>query len=187
MAPSLLRPALLVAALAAAALAACAATGGPVTGTPDTHCVAPDGGAIVQETSLSACNPTDPDAGMPQYGTTNFNAQAADDDCKYNVQFTVDPISENSNVTFVVKATSRVDGSPVAGAATRAEIYLNDTHPAPNDGTTTTEAPAGTYTIGPVKFDASGRWTARFHFFENCADDSDQSPHGHAAFYLDVP
>ena len=170
-------------------LAGCpGASGGPVDGGVDTHCVAPDGGQIVQATSTTACVPVEQDGGMVmETGETNYNAFAADDDCKYDVQFTVSSVRQNENVTFVVKPTSRVDGSKVTGAAARAEVYLNDTHPAPNARTTTVESPAGTYTIAPVVFDASGRWTARFHFFENCADESEESPHGHAAFFIDVP
>jgi hypothetical protein len=179
--------ALAAVALAAGLVTACGPTGGPVAGPPDTHCVGADGGAIVQVTSASACTPADPNPPAPHYGAPVYNAQAAEDDCKYDVQFTVDPIRERSDATFVVHLTSRVDGQPVAGAAARAEIFLSDTHPAPNTGTDTVEAPAGTYAIGPVQFDASGRWTVRFHFFETCADDTRQSPHGHVAFYLEVP
>jgi len=36
-------------------------------------------------------------------------------------------------------------------------------------------------------FDKSGRWVVRFHFFESCSDVPDDSPHGHVAFYIDVP
>jgi hypothetical protein len=159
-------------------------SGGPVAGAQDTHCVAPDGGQIVQETSAAACTQTG--AGAADYGETLYNARAADDDCKYDVGFSVTPVRKDEAFTFVVTATHRTDGGPLTGAATRAEIFLNDTHPAPNAGTNTTEAPPGTYTIGPVKVDASGRWTTRFHFFESC-DDSEESPHGHVAFFIDAP
>jgi hypothetical protein len=161
--------------------------GGAVSGAADTHCIAADGGAIAQDTSAAACHVADANAPMPEYGETRYNAQSADDDCKYDVQLTVTPVRQAESVTLVVKVTARSDGAPVTGATAHAEIFLNDTHPAPNAGTSTVEAPAGTYTIGPVKFDASGRWTARFHFFESCADDSEESPHGHVGFFLDVP
>lgn len=161
-------------------------SGGLVAGAQDTHCVAPDGGQIVQEVSTTACTQADPDAGAADYGETMYNSRAADDDCKYNVSFTVTPVRKDEAFNFVVNATYRTDGGPLTGAATRAEIFLNDTHPAPNAGTNTAEGPPGTYTIGPVKLDASGRWTSRFHFFENC-EDSEESPHGHAAFYIDMP
>jgi hypothetical protein len=163
------------------------AVGGPVDGGLNGRCDLPDGGQLVQETSLAACTPVDGGMAAAEYGETNYGTHASDDDCKYDVSFTVTPVSQGENATFVVRLASRTDGLAVSGASTRHEVYLNDTHPAPNSGATVTESPAGTYTIGPVRFDASGRWTARFHFFETCADDSEQSPHGHAAFYLDVP
>lgn len=181
--------------------------GGFVSGPNNEHCVAAvfldagntvtaddgqfidDAGQFVQRVGI--CDNAS-DAGAPQYGDTNYGSQAADDDCKYNVSVTVSPVYQNSNVTFVVTATSRVDGGPVTGANTFAEVYLNDTHPAPNTGTTSVEGPPGTYTIGPVQFDAPGNadagyWTTRFHFFENCADDVPQADHGHAAFFIAVP
>jgi hypothetical protein len=37
-----------------------------------------------------------------------------------------------------------------------------------------------------VRFDASGKWTVRFHFSADCADAVD-SPHGHVAFFVNVP
>ena len=61
------------------------------------------------------------------------------------------------------------------------------THPGDTARAVTTEQPPGNYTIGPVRFDASGTWTVRFHLNENCLDLTPDSPHGHAAFYLDVP
>jgi hypothetical protein len=36
-------------------------------------------------------------------------------------------------------------------------------------------------------FDQSGRWVVRFHYFETCSDVPEDSPHGHVAFYIDVP
>ena len=44
----------------------------------------------------------------------------------------------------------------VTGAMTAPEVFLSDTHPAPNSGASTTESPPGTYVIGPVKFDEAG-------------------------------
>ena len=49
-----------------------------------------------------------------------------------------------------------------------------------------TETSPGTYTYGPIRFDASGKWTVRFHLYEDCVD-GDTSPHGHAAFFVTVP
>jgi len=50
----------------------------------------------------------------------------------------------------------------------------------------TTEAPTGTYTISPIRFPKAGRWVITYHLFEDCMDLED-SPHGHASFYIDVP
>ena len=33
----------------------------------------------------------------------------------------------------------------------------------------------------------AGDWTVRFHFYENCNDAPEDSPHGHAAFFVHVP
>lgn len=168
--------------------------GGPVSGAQDTHCDAMgDMGAIVQSTDPSSCFPdmfgAPQDGGdmTPDYGDTMYNSSGKDDDCKYRVSFTVTPIFENTPTTFTVVAKSNVDGSAVTGAKIRAEIYLSDTHPAPNSGVMTVENPPGTYTIAPVLFDASGTWTVRFHLFEDCADLFPTSQHGHAAFFLNVP
>ena len=34
---------------------------------------------------------------------------------------------------------------------------------------------------------APGKWTVRFHFNEICCDVNSDSPHGHAAFFVNVP
>jgi hypothetical protein len=177
------------------------------------HCTLPDGGVIKQETSMAACNP---DASAPPpsdagaeagdggasddgggddggpnnpYGATHFGSEGDDDDCKYHVAWTATPIRESVDVTFTVVAKNRVDGSPLHGSPIRLEVFLNDTHPAPNTHQTSSEDPStpGTYTVGPIHFDASGQWTVRFHFHEECADLLDNSPHGHTAFYVQVP
>jgi hypothetical protein len=177
-------------ALAAVALVHCGPTGpagGPVSGAMDVHCVAADGGAIVQETSQASCMP---DGGMAtplDYGATMYNSAGADDDCKYDVSWTSTPIRQNTDVTFTVNVKSRVDSSGVTGAGLDAEVFLTNKHPAPNSMQGTMESGGGTYTIGPVLFDASGTWTVRFHIFENCFDTLDTSPHGHAAFFVTVP
>jgi hypothetical protein len=182
--------------------------GGPVSGPADTHCM----GVPSQPISQPDCHVTSlPDAGASdgggsggsgagggasEYGPTMYNSEADDDDCKYHVKWTSSPIAENRDVTFTVTATYKAAGTPnppacsgcpVEGAAILAEVYLSDTHPAPNTAQVTTESPAGTYAIGPIQFDAPGKWTVRFHLFEQCADILDDSPHGHAAFYVDVP
>ena len=185
------------------ALAACPATGGaedagpaggPVAGAPDDHCyLGADGGAgplQAQITHPAACSATvGPDGGSsgPEFGPTNYDSVANDDDCKYQVGFWSTAVREGEEVTFTVSAVKTVDGSALTGAAPYTEIFLSDTHPAPNSDPKTVEAPPGVYTIGPVRFDAAGRWTVRFHFFGQCADLTPDSPHGHVAFFLDVP
>lgn len=161
--------------------------GGPVSGLADTHCDLPDGGVFAQVTHLSVCNLPVQDAGPTDYGATMYNSSANDDDCKYHVAFTASPVQKNLNVTFTVTATTLIDGLPATGADVLTETFLNDTHPAPNSGTATTESPPGTYSIGPVIFDESGQWTVRFHLHENCQDQTADSPHGHAAFFISVP
>jgi hypothetical protein len=174
--------------------------GGPVSGPTDTHCV----GVPDQATSQADCDLVGPaDAGPPAadagsgYGVTMYGTEGDDDDCKYHVTWTSSAISENSNVTFTVVATNKTDGTPLtgpgpttgvmAGANVFAEVYLDDTHPAPNSPQASDETSPGTYAVGPILFDAPGKWTVRFHFYENCSDIADDSPHGHAAFYVDVP
>jgi hypothetical protein len=176
-------------ALAHACSGASGPTGGPVAGAADTHCIAPDGGAIVQPIDLSVCNATLADGGsVPvDYGDTRFNAESDDDDCKYHVKFTNTPVRQNENVTFTFTATIKADGGPAATSNLIPEVFLNSKHPAPNSGEKTTEGPAGTYAIGPIRFDAAGRWTVRFHLHQECTDAEQSSPHGHAAFFIDVP
>ena len=156
--------------------------GGPVAGAQDTHC----NGVAPQVVDLSSCN-LPADAGAPDYGPTMYNAAGDDDDCKYHVFFTQTPVYENTDVQFTLTAVYLTDGGPATGANTIMEVYLNDTHPAPNSGQTTTEPSPGVYSIGPIHFDAPGQWTVRFHLHENCQDATDDSPHGHAAFYMAVP
>ena len=178
---------------AGAVLAACSNTpscpnpGGPVTAAPDSHC-----GATVQTTSQTSCHPDGgvvavDGGGGTGYGATMSNASGDDDDCKYHVSWTSSPVCEASGVTFTVTATNKTDGSPVAGADIVAEVFLSVTHPAPTAVVHTTEGPAGTYVTEPVKFDAPGQWTIRFHLFDSCDDTLEDSPHGHAAFYVEVP
>jgi hypothetical protein len=162
-------------------------TGGPVMGAASSRCSKADGGATVQETSMAACHPDGGMAMMANYGDTLFNQSGADDDCKYDLSWTSTAVRENTDVTFTATVRSRVDSSVVTGANVVAEVFLNDKHPAPNSDQATHESPMGTYAIGPVRFDASGQWTVRFHIFEDCEDTLPTSPHGHIAFFVDVP
>jgi hypothetical protein len=153
-------------------------TGGPVSGAQDSHCALSDGGTTVQATHQSSCTVVANANGNIDYGATMFNAEGDDDDCKYHVKFSSTDIRENSNFNFVVTATSKTDGSAVTNA---------NVDPEPNTPFKTVENPAGTYTIGPLQLDAPGQWTVRFHFFEQCDDNVADSPHGHAAFFVEVP
>jgi hypothetical protein len=179
--------------------ASCSTSGGPVSGAADTHCAAVDGGApIVQPVSASSCfvdaaAPTDAaadDGGTPDnpYGPTLIGAEGDDDDCKYHVKWTASPICTGADVTFTVSVTVKATGKPMTGAPVNPEVFLSETHPAPSSHPTSNETQtAGTYTVGPVRFDKSGNWTVRFHFNEQCSDLSPDSPHGHAAFFVSVP
>ena len=170
--------------------------GGDIYGLDNMHCIDPDTGQMItQVTSAAGCQAT-PDAGPPQpdaaveesdFGATNFGSAAFDDDCKYAVTWTATPIYENTDVYFNVVATTTVDNQPATGANIFAEVFLDDTHEAPPTMQKAVESPPGTYKVGPIQFDKPGAWTVRFHLHEDCKDLVDDSPHGHAAFYVDVP
>ena len=66
-------------------------------------------------------------------------------------------------------------------------LTLDDIHPTPSVNVISMESAGGNYKVGPVKLDQSGRWVVRFHFYETCSDIPEDSPHGHVAFYVDVP
>ena len=172
--------------------------GGPVPGPPDQHCALPDGGVAVVVTHAEACTAepdghhTHEDAGTsdaplePEYGQTLFNASGCDDECKFDVSFTATTIRVGQDVHFTVVGATLAEQAPMTAAGVRAEVFLSDVHPAPNTGAVTTETTPGTYRVGPIRFDAPGRWTVRFHFYEECSD-AEGSPHSHVAFYVDVP
>jgi hypothetical protein len=160
--------------------ASCSNPGGAVAGAADTHCT--DTVAVNQ----AECTAPVPDGGAETEPPTNFNAEADDDDCKYHLKWTATTVCANSDVFFTLVATLKGTTTPVTGANPSAEVFLSDTHPAPNTNQASTESPAGTYRVGPVRFDASGQWTVRFHLFETCHD-TEASPHGHGAFFVSVP
>jgi hypothetical protein len=179
--------------------------GGPVVGPIDNHCyIGPDGGPgggpisptpidpdlVHGACALQDAGPNPPPPG-PQYGPTMYNSSSNDDDCKYQVGWWSTPIQQGK-VTFWVSNVFTTTGLPMdlpnAAANSIAEVFLSDTHPAPNASQqVTTEVDAGVYMIGPVTFDKPGTWTVRFHFNEECFDVSPNSPHGHAAFFVNVP
>ena len=133
------------------------------------------------------------------YGDTLFNASGKDDDCKYQVSWTSTPIRKGQNVTLTVTTSNSMTGKPLeripsqrvgATALSRVEPYIpcDPTHlpPSADLSAPITETKPGVFEVGPVVFDKSGRWAVRFHFYEECLD-SETSPHGHAAFFVDVP
>jgi len=156
-----------------------------------------DGGSAGDDggTTQPTPGPCDENGTDGAYGSTMYGTEGDDDDCKYHVTYTASPICENNGTYFVVTATQlAMNNAPLTGASTFAEICLNDTHPGPAidalppaGAQEVVEGPPGTYTIGPVQFDAAGDWTVRFHFNEFCCDVADDSPHGHAAFHITVP
>jgi hypothetical protein len=182
-----------------------AAASGLVAGPESTHCVAEGGSAIVQV--IGACvsggeaeEEHEHEEGAADAGEThehdeeehepNFGSAADDDDCKYRVSFTNTCVAVNQPVSFTLSLTRKFDGQPGAGTNPAfPEVFLeNDpTHISPSNDITANEGRDGTYDIGPIVFDAPGRWVIRFHYFESCSDVVEDSPHGHAAFYIDVP
>jgi hypothetical protein len=169
-------------------------TGGPVSGMNDaSHCKSDAGAAITQATgtcqkdSNSAAPPPPGSDGGSDYGATLYGTEGDDDDCKYHVSYTVSPICENKGVTFHVTVTNTVDGKPTTGAYPYLEYTLADLPSASPISQSYKETSPGVYDVGPIVFDRPGKWTARFHFFEDCSDAPDDSPHGHIAFYIQVP
>ena len=169
---------------------ACTATntGGAVMGTGN-NCLA-DGG-MAQGTDPASCHPEagpDPDAGPPEpYGDPQNGSEGDDDDCKYHLKWSSTPICIGSSVTFTVTITRKSDGKPAAGAAPYVELAMLPSHVGPPTKPMTTETQPGVYTIGPHILDAPGKWYVRFHMFGSCEDTLETSPHGHAAFNINVP
>jgi hypothetical protein len=201
--------------LAPSVTLSCSAPGGAASGAADSHCdgvtpqavapascsVMPDAGSGTLDAGTGSA-----DAGVmpapglcgengPDYGATMYGSEGDDDDCKYHVTYTTTPLCENDGTYFVVTAHYLTrDGAPLTNACSFAELCLNDSHVIPEADfrpptgqQLVVEGPPGTYTIGPVEFDEPGKWTVRFHFNELCCDVADSSPHGHAAFFMNVP
>jgi hypothetical protein len=155
--------------------------GGPSDGPADTHCK----GVAPHPTDMAVCQMHG--TGNTDYGPTMYGTSVDDDDCKYHLAWSSTDIYEDTDVTFTVKLTTKTDDKAATGSLSLIEAFLDDKHPAPNSDQMAPEDPPGTYEIGPIRFDAKGKWTVRFHFFEQCTDVSEDSPHGHAAVYVDVP
>ena len=158
--------------------------GGPVVGEADDHCA----GVTPVVVNPASCTATPPADGAPaEENPIHYNAESDDDDCKYHLSFTATPVRVNQNVTFKVTVTELAGAKgPVTGGAVELAGTLDDAVPIANTEPKTTEAPPGTYTISPIKFPQAGRWVIKYHLFEDCKDVED-SPHGHASFYIDVP
>jgi hypothetical protein len=156
---------------------------------------AKDTGALDAASAEGLCGapPGNIPTASSDYGATMYGTEGDDDDCKYHVSYEATPLCENDGIYFTVTAHYLTrDGAPLTGACTQAEVCLNNSHvgPAPWDvvgSEKVVEGPPGTYTIGPVQFDEPGTWTVRFHFNEFCCDVLADSPHGHAAFFMDIP
>jgi hypothetical protein len=119
-----------------------------------------------------------------------YGSESADDDCKYDTSFSTTCLEVGKNVTISLTLRQRATGNPGNGGHPDSpEIFLADkpSHISPSNSIKATEGPLGTYQIGPVVFDQPGRWVIRFHYFESCSDIPPDSPHGHVAFYVDVP
>jgi hypothetical protein len=190
---------LLAACAGAAALLGCSSNDGPVggavTGEVDMHCVMNDA-KVAQAVGMCLTGEVDAGAAAPDagaggggngFGPPIFNAEGDDDDCKYHVKWTSTPVRRTSDITFSVNVVRLFDGMPAKGAGATIDAVLNDVYPTPSSNIGSSEPSDGNYKIGPVKLDKSGRWVVRFHFYETCSDIPDDSPHGHIAFYVDVP
>ena len=178
----------------------CKSSGGPVEdGAVDMHCIDDAGKAVTQEVGKCV---SESDTGAPgaagaggagseeEESEVHTTSSAQDDDCKYDVTFSVDCLELDRPATFTVKVTERAGGAPMTGDDPDSpEVYLasNPSHISPSNKINAPEGPPGTYKIGPIVFDESGRWVVRFHFNEECSDTPEDSPHGHVAFYVDVP
>jgi hypothetical protein len=167
--------------------AQCMSDGGALSGTAPDTCM-----GMFQSVGMCMTEPADGgdmDAGPPDMlPTPSIGTSNNDDDCKYKVSFTYDCVQRGAPGTvFVVSLkSSTMNNMPVPGADAYVEAFLNANHPA-GGNTASTEPTDGTYRIGPVVFDQSGQWTVRFHFFGNCSDSFQDSPHAHAAFFINVP
>jgi len=168
---------------------------GIVQGEADNHCMGMDPIVVSQASCHATANPdagaSSGDGGAMEELPVHFGSESDDDDCKYHASFTTTLVLVNTSVTFNVTVTHLAGGAPATMADVVLESYMKDNlfHVIPNNGTKTVETPAGSgkYVMKPIKFDQSGRWVVRFHFYETCDDILEDSPHGHVAFFYDVP
>ncbi|HSS38144.1 MAG TPA: hypothetical protein VLT58_05190 [Polyangia bacterium] len=132
------------------------------------------------------------DSTSGDYRPTVYGSAAYDDDCKYYVSWVATPIKENADTYFTVTAIRAADGKPASCAGIRPDISLSLAHGVAAPKNPAPEIAPGVYKVGPIRFDAPGNtpghyWTVRFHLYEECNDSPEDSPHGHAAFYVSVP
>lgn len=122
-----------------------------------------------------------------EYGDTMYGSEGDDDECKYHIKWSATSIAENQDVTFTVQLTTKTDDKPVTGGQIYIEATLGDTHPPKKTPPPGSESSTpGTYTIAGVQFDQAGKWDVRFHINGQC-EDGEESPHGHGAFFVQVP
>jgi hypothetical protein len=186
---------------------------GVVVGPLDHHCGEGDGGQRMQSigaclidsqtpvpASAAACGLTyTTDAGASHepddagtdtaepYGETMYGSAGNDDDCKYYLSWVATPIQQNTDTYFTLTVIRLADGKPATCAGVRPDVFLTSIHGATPPKDVAPEIGAGVYKVGPIRFDAKGRWTVRFHLYEDCNDTPEDSPHGHGAFYVNVP
>ncbi|MFL5306266.1 MAG: hypothetical protein ACJ8F1_13695 [Polyangia bacterium] len=151
-----------------------------------------DAGAAAADTSDAGADAGADTTSNGDYGPTVYGSAAYDDDCKYYISWVATPIKENADTYFTVTAIRAADGKPASCAGIRPDIQLSLTHGVPAPKNPATEIAPGVYKVGPIRFDAPGNapghyWTVRFHLYEECNDTREDSPHGHAAFYVSVP
>ena len=168
--------------------------GAPVAGAQDMHCYSDAGNLFVSvdEAQCTVDAGDDSGDGGSDFGDTMYNTTGNDDDCKYSVSYVVSSggICENEDTYFTVTLKNAIAGTPVTGGTAngntfRAEVFLTDTHrPTPRSRRRSTWAAAST------------RW-ARIRSMVRSVDGSlpllrelhrtPTSPHGHAAFFVNVP
>jgi hypothetical protein len=136
--------------------------------------------------AVDAAIGADSGALVNSYGATMYGSAGNDDDCKYYLSWISTPIQEKVDTYFTVTAIRLQDMKPATCAGIVPDVSLNlftgvpGTPPSP-------EIMPGVYRVGPIRFTQAGIWTVRFHLYEECGDTSNDSPHGHAAFYVSVP
>src|SRR5216684_2418044 len=118
------------------------------------------------------------------YPDAHNGTEAADDDCRFDVSYSIECASGAATIT--VTLTDRTTGMGLAGAAPLIEAQLGIAHPLPNPLPVTTDVGNGVYKISDVHFDMSGIWLVRFHFFDRCLDTEETTKHAHVAFNVKV-